>query len=191
MRVIVGLGNPGPEYEGTRHNSGVFFLRAAAAQIGAKELTSLKGVAEVFVHGSGKKRAYFIFPGTFMNNSGAALKKALEKLKVKVRPEEVLVLHDDLDIELGRVKMSFGRSSAGHKGVESVRKMLKTDKFWRLRIGIAPKRKPDHKKMMHFIVGKFSPAEKKSVLKNKKKILEAVELWRENPHKAMSILNAK
>lgn len=184
MKLIVGLGNPGKEYEGTRHNVGVNFLMHLAAAMDA-EPKELPGIAEY----TKIKGGLLIFPSQLMNNSGPALKKALEKLKAKVKPVDTLVIHDDLDIEVGRIKMTFAKSSAGHKGVESVVKALKTDKFWRLRIGIAPKRKPDHGKIKNWILSPFTPAEKKLVLKNKKKILEGIRLWTEHPDKGMQYIN--
>ena len=186
MRLLVGLGNPGKEYEGTRHNIGVNFLLHLANTWDA-ELKGLPGIAEY----AKVKGGVLLFPAQFMNNSGPALKKAMEKLKIKTKPQDILVIHDDLDIEVGRVKMTFAKSSAGHKGVESIVKALKTEKFWRLRIGIAPKRKPDHKRIKDWILSPFTPAEKKFVLKNKKKILEGISLWLEHPEKGMQLVNTE
>jgi PTH1 family peptidyl-tRNA hydrolase len=184
MRLIVGLGNPGKEYEGTRHNIGVNFLMHLANSLDA-ELKELPDIAEY----AKAKGGVLLFPAQFMNNSGPALKKTLEKLKIKTKPQDILVIHDDLDIEAGRVKMTFAKSSAGHKGVESIVRTLKTEKFWRLRIGIAPKRKVDHKRVKDWILSPFTPAEKKLILKNKKKILEGIHLWIERPDKGMQHIN--
>jgi PTH1 family peptidyl-tRNA hydrolase len=177
MKIIVGLGNPGKEYEKTRHNTGEFILSRLNLN---------------------NKKVRLIFPNEFMNNSGAGLKKELAKLKLKIKPADILVIHDDLDIEFGKIKLSFGKSSAGHKGVESVIKMLKTDKFWRLRVGIGVNKKPlpraesrgDHKKMVDFILKKFSPAEEKILNKNFKKISQGLETWLTHPDKAMSMINS-
>lgn len=170
MKVVVGLGNPGKEYANTRHNAGKMILDAAEKKL------------------SGKPRVKFIFPDQFMNNSGPALKKSLGKTQ---KPADILVIHDDLDIELGRAKLSFGRSSAGHKGVESVIKALRTDQFWRLRIGVAPKRKLDAKKVKDFLLSHFTAAEQKIIAKEIKRLIEGVELWLEKPEKAMLMINRK
>ncbi len=172
MKIIVGLGNPGEKYLKTRHNTGQFYL---------SKLSKLD---------FDPKKIKLIFPNEFMNNSGTGLKKSLSDLKLKIKPRDILVIHDDLDIEFGKIKLSFGKSSAGHKGVESVIKMLKTDKFWRLRVGIAPKKKPDHKKMVDFILKKFTPTEEKILNKNFKKIAEGLETWLIHPDKAMSLINS-
>ncbi len=172
MKIIVGLGNPGPEYKKTRHNTGEFYLSKLSE-------TNLDN-----------KKVRLIWPNEFMNNSGAGLKKELAKLKSKTKPQNILVIHDDLDIEFGKIKLSFGKSSAGHKGVESVIKFLKTNKFWRLRVGIAPQKKPDHKKMVDFILKKFTPAEEKILNKNFKKISQGLETWLTHPGKAMSLINS-
>lgn len=174
MKLIVGLGNPGKEYASTRHNAGKMVLDAAEKS--------------PYGRSAAGRRVRFIFPGGLMNNSGPALKKSLGK---SIKPADILVIHDDLDIELGRAKFSFGRSSGGHKGVESIIKALKTDKFWRLRIGVQPKRKPDSRKIKDFLLSNFTPTERKLIIKEIKRLVAVVELWIENPDKAMSITNQK
>lgn len=180
MKVIVGLGNPGKEYASTRHNAGKMLWDEAL-----KKLSQTASVR-------------FIFPDEFVNNSGPALKKALTKLKLKPKPMDILVIHDDLDIELGRAKMSFGRSSGGHKGIESVIRVLKTNQFWRLRIGVQLKRKParpaggtDSKKVRDFLLSSFTPAEQKIITKEIKRLIEGIEIWLDNPVKATSFINRK
>ncbi|MBI2635115.1 MAG: peptidyl-tRNA hydrolase [Parcubacteria group bacterium] len=117
VKLIIGLGNPGKEYELTRHNAGFLFIDALENNYKNKKVVSAK-------------------TGIFMNKSGAAVLALMKKFKIK--PENVLIAHDDIDILWGNFKLSFGRSSAGHKGVESIIKNLKTKNFWRLRIGIQP-----------------------------------------------------
>src|SRR3989344_5947031 len=113
VKLIIGLGNPGKEYVKTYHNAGFLFVNF---------------IKEIDINIKALKT------DTYINQSGQFVKKALKALKYK--PEELLIAHDDSDIELGKYKISFGRSSAGHKGVESIIKELKTKNFWRLRIGI-------------------------------------------------------
>lgn len=116
IKLIIGLGNPGKEYEKTYHNAG--FL---AVDFLTENLPDFK----------------FLKSDIFMNQSGDFVKKAIKKYKIK--PEELMIAHDDGDIELGKCKISFNRGSAGHKGVESIIKSLKTKNFYRLRIGTRPK----------------------------------------------------
>jgi len=114
--LIIGLGNPGKEYEKTYHNVGILFIDYSINKM--PPTSNFK----------------FLISNTFMNQSGNFVKAALKKYKIK--PEEVLIVHDDSDIELGKYKISFGRGSAGHRGVESIIKSLGAKNFWRLRIGI-------------------------------------------------------
>ena len=186
MKLIVGLGNPGKEYEATRHNVGFAMIDFLVPADEWEESTKANAL---YARSKDLKNTELLKPLTFMNKSGDAVGYA--KRKHKIKPENVLVIHDDLDIEVGRIKMTFAKSSAGHKGVESIVKALKTEKFWRLRIGIAPKRKPDHKRIKDWILSPFTPAEKKFVLKNKKKILEGISLWLEHPEKGMQLVNTE
>lgn len=118
IKLIIGLGNPGQKYENTYHNVGSLAI-------------------DFFTKDPPISNFQFLISNTYMNNSGPAVQKILKYFKNK--PEEILIIHDDSDIELGKYKLSFGRSSAGHKGVESIIKSLKTKDFWRIRIGIRPK----------------------------------------------------
>ena len=134
MYLFVGLGNPGQQYEKTRHNIGREMLALwfkKAPQFNGAGLTYEKKWNALFAK---HKKAVLLLPETFMNNSGKATGPATKFFKIK--PAHIIVLHDDSDIELGKYKISFDRSSAGHKGVESIIKELKTKNFWRLRIGI-------------------------------------------------------
>ena len=196
MKIVVGLGNPGDKYLKTRHNAGQFYLAKLRDAWSDKDFTESKNALWLETK-IGKEKVYLIFPAELMNNSGESLKKTLVGLKIKPKSEDILVLHDDLDIELGRIKMSFARSSGGHNGVASIIKNLKSDKFWRLRIGIAParrggpKKKPDHKKMIDFLLKKFKPEEEKTLNKNFKKILVGLETWLANPNRAISEINSR
>ncbi|MDP3764397.1 MAG: aminoacyl-tRNA hydrolase [bacterium] len=190
MKIIVGLGNPEEKQLKTRHNAGEFYLSKLRNAWSEKDFSEGKNALWLETKANGKK-VYLIFPNEMMNNSGISLKKTLAQLKLKPKPTDILVIHDDLDIELGRIKMSFARSSAGHNGVNSIIKNLKTDKFWRLRIGIGLKKKPDGKKLIDFILKKFSPNEERVLNKNFKDILPALEIWLTNPARAMSEINSQ
>ncbi|MBI2454042.1 MAG: aminoacyl-tRNA hydrolase [Parcubacteria group bacterium] len=189
MKIIVGLGNTGEKYLKTRHNTGQFYLFKLRDAWSDKDFSEGKNALWLEAKVD-KNKVYLIFPAEMMNNSGASLKKTLTALKLKAKPSDILIIHDDLDIELGRSKLAFARSSAGHNGVESIIKNLKTNKFWRLRVGIGIKKKPDGKKLIDFILKKLTPAEERILNKNFKKIAEGLEIWLTHPDKAMSIINS-
>ena len=151
IKLIIGLGNPGKKYERTRHNAGFLFI---------DELERLK--IKIILAKS----------QSFMNESGRAVADAIKFYKVK--PENVLIVHDDIDILWGNYKFSFGRSSAGHKGVESIIKNLKTKNFWRLRIGIQPSLKK-HISADKIILKKFTPGEIKELYETIKKAISELE----------------
>lgn len=118
MKLVVGLGNPGIEYQNTRHNTG----RILVSLIEKKLQDS-------------KNKVKFLTPDTFMNNSGLAVAKALAGKKAL---KDLIVVYDDIDLPLGKIKISFNRSSGGHNGVGSIIKSLKSQEFLRIRVGISP-----------------------------------------------------
>ena len=178
MRYIVGLGNPGEEYEMTRHNAGRMAVLAFVKKEGIdtpefdKKLKALVAKGEI-----GGEKFQVILPETFMNKSGDSLKSLALSAK---KAENLVVVHDDIDLPLGKVKISFGKNSGGHKGVESVIKAVKTINFTRVRIGISSTnakgvvKKPSGDKFLDYIVGKFKPAELAEMKKSAKKSAEAL-----------------
>lgn len=135
IKLIIGLGNPDEKYKNTYHNVGKLMLDYLRKKI---ECDSRSMKHELFEFYKLNNRI-IVKPLTFMNESGKAVKAALDYFKFK--PEEILAVHDDSDIELGKYKISFARGSAGHKGIKSIIKSLGTKNFWRLRIGIHPSKK--------------------------------------------------
>lgn len=125
IKLIIGLGNPDPEYRYTYHNTGHLFIDSLNEEKSALD----------FNLGQELK---FLKTDVYMNQSGRYVKESLKKYKL--RPEEILIAHDDADIPLGMLRLSFGRGSAGHQGVESIINALDTKNFWRLRLGIRKKR---------------------------------------------------
>lgn len=188
MYLIIGLGNPGKEYENTRHNIGRMILLAFQKKIDANDFSfNEKWNALVSETKLGKEKLVLLLPETFMNKSGNAAGPAARFYKIK--PASIVVIHDDSDIEIGRGKLSFNKSSAGHKGVESVMRALKTEAFWRVRIGIQKKRRVEANKL---VLQKFTPEEKKVVAKVIKKTAGALEtLIREGPEVVMNNYNAQ
>ena len=134
IRLLVGLGNPGPEYEATRHNAGFWFVDAAARELHAR-LAPERGyhglVARV---NRADGPVWLLEPMTFMNLSGKAV-AALARF-FKIAPGEILVAHDELDLLPGQAKLKLGGSAAGHNGLKDIQVQLGSAEFWRLRLGI-------------------------------------------------------
>lgn len=168
--IIAGLGNPGEDYVGTRHNAG----RSAVYNFAQKNDLEFEFDKKLNAEVAKNKKMTLVLPDTFMNKSGNAVKPFVKSVK---KARELIVVHDDLDIALGRAKMSFNKSSGGHKGVESVMRAVKTEKFWRIRIGIAPKKKLGSDKLVNnFIVAPFKEDEAKEMKKVVKKVIETLEI---------------
>ena len=193
MIIVAGLGNKGEEYESTRHNTGFIMLDFIA---GAKDWNESGKANALFKKvGTGKKEIEFIKPMTFMNNSGTAVAYAAKKHAVK--PEKVVVIYDDMDLPIGRMKISFNRSSGGHNGIESIIKNLKTEGFVRIRVGISPhtptgklKKPSGEKAVLDFLLKDFKDAEITELKKLSKKIKEAIDVFiTDGKDKMMSLYN--
>ncbi|MES2584159.1 MAG: aminoacyl-tRNA hydrolase [Pseudomonadota bacterium] len=134
IKLFVGLGNPGPEYEATRHNAGFWWVDALARELKVN-LNMDKGyhglLARTTVHG---QTVWLLEPQTFMNLSGKSV-GALARF-FKIAPNEILVAHDELDIPPGQVKLKFGGSHAGHNGLRDIHAQLGSGDYWRLRLGV-------------------------------------------------------
>ena len=134
IRLLVGLGNPGPEYEATRHNAGFWWLDEAARKLGAHLVPerSYHGLAARVNRPEGP--VWLLAPMTFMNLSGKSV-AALARF-FKIAPNEILVAHDELDLMPGQMKMKLGGSHAGHNGLKDIHAQLGSPDYWRLRLGI-------------------------------------------------------
>lgn len=180
MILVIGLGNPGEEYEDTRHNVGFEVVDTIARKEGAGFSFDKKFNAEVVKTRLGGKPVVLAKPHTFVNKSGEAVRKL--KLFYKTKPADIVVVHDDLDIEFGNFKLSFGKDSAGHRGVQSIIDALKTNKFWRLRIGTANRKlstarrqstlKQKKEAVGDFVLSRFTPTEQIELKKVIKKVTE-------------------
>jgi PTH1 family peptidyl-tRNA hydrolase len=195
--IIAGLGNPGEEYENTRHNTGRIVLNAVAAEFDAGEFAYDKKMNALVAMGKiGKEKVTFIEPETFMNKSGSSVKYLVKSIKAA---EKLIVIYDDFQLPLGKIRISFNRSSGGHNGLESIIKGLKTEAFVRIRVGVAAENSKGNARVPHgdstiekFILGKFKDAEIKEIKKVSKKAGEAVEMIvKEGREKAMSIFNGQ
>ncbi|MDO8623737.1 MAG: aminoacyl-tRNA hydrolase [bacterium] len=180
--VIVGLGNPGKEYEKTRHNAGRNAVELLAKQEGFDDFVFNKTSNALVSKGSvEKENATLVLPETMMNLSGKAVAAFVKSPKAA---KSLLVIHDDLDLPVGTIKMVFGRGSGGHKGVESVMRAVKTKDFTRIRIGISAagkknqvKKVSGEEKVIKLVIGKWKPAEESAVKKVLKKAAEAARLY--------------
>jgi len=192
--IIAGLGNPGEEYENTRHNTGRMILDFVRKEYGDdfefnKKLNSQLCFAKI-----GKEKVTLIAPETFMNLSGKAIAPLV---KSKKAAEKLIVIYDDFSLPLGKIRISYNRSSGGHNGLESIIKAVKTEAFLRIRIGTALENAKGNAKLINgedkiekFILGKFKEDEMKELKKVGKMVVEAVlVLIKEGREKAMSVFN--
>jgi PTH1 family peptidyl-tRNA hydrolase len=195
--LLVGLGNPGAQYAETRHNVGRMAVEYVCDQkkVGEWKENSI-AVAHIARGMIEKVAVVLVLPDTFMNKSGNAVAKFVKSVKTA---EKLIVVYDDLDLPLGKMKMSFDRGSGGHKGIESIARSLKTKKFWRVRIGVSPStvsgklRKPSGEKdVLDFILGKFKPSELPVLKSNFKRISEALTVVvTDGAMKAMNDFNSQ
>jgi len=178
MILIIGLGNRGNRFQLTRHNSGWVVLDLLQKKWKKEHnfsdwKESKKMKAKISQGAIKDKKIILAKPSTFMNLSGKTIKSLT--FYYKVSPKDLLVVHDDIDIELNKIKLSKNRNAAGHKGVLSIIEELKTKDFPRLRIGIKPKKcKP--KNTEGFVLLKFNEREKEIIKESAKKAIEATEI---------------
>ena len=182
MIVVAGLGNPGEEYQNTRHNAGRIVLDRVASKFApASWKQDSKSKALITEGKIGKQKALFMMPETFMNNSG---KSVAPFIKSKKDLAGLVVIYDDLDLPIGKIKISFDRGDGGHNGLASVIKAVKSREFARVRIGVSPatpsgklKKPSGEKSVIDFILGKFKDKELDILKKEAKKLVEFFETF--------------
>ena len=164
MKIIVGLGNPEKEYFKTRHNAGFMAVDALAAKLNLAWEKNKKFSAETaiqntpFIRDGQGLLLILVKPQTFMNNSGQAVQSILKYYKTTPSPDTLTVIHDDIDIELGKYKIAVDSRSAGHHGVQSIIDNLKTKNFKRARLGIKTE-EAKHALTDKFVLEKFNNQE--------------------------------
>lgn len=181
MKLIVGLGNPGKEYECTRHNIGFMiidqYLESDAWQKkfeGIYQITNVLG-----------EKVLFLKPTTFMNLSGNSVIKVVQYYDIKI--EDILIIQDDMDLEFGTLKLKKNSSSGGHNGIKSIISSLGTDSFCRLKVGISHDRTKD---TVDYVLGKFSKNEIEFIRKNASTYKEIIDTFIQNgAEKTMNIYN--
>jgi PTH1 family peptidyl-tRNA hydrolase len=185
-KLIVGLGNPGPQYSWTRHNAGFMVLdrlsRLASISVTKKAFSGLSG------DGNWQgERIYLLKPQTFMNLSGRSVAEALRFYKLSL--SDLIVVHDELDIPFGSVKLKQGGGHGGHNGLRSLGQELGSTDFARLRIGIG---RPVHGDVTNYVLGNFPKDEMDDLLGVLDGAVDALEMvLKDGMPKAMSIFNAK
>ena len=157
--LVVGLGNPGPRYETTRHNLGFLVADILADRLGSGFKVHKKSGAEVTTGRLGGRSIVLAKPRVYMNESGRQVGPLANFYSVA--PADLIILHDELDIDFGRIRLKFGGGAAGHNGLRSVSSALGTNDFQRVRIGIG--RPPGRKPGATFVLENFSTAERPEV----------------------------
>lgn len=173
-KLIVGLGNPGAEYAETRHNLGFAVIdKIIAGKSSSPEINKkMQGIVYKLPD------LVLIKPQTFMNLSGVAVVQAVNFYKIDLN--NLLVIHDDVDFELGEIKHQFDKSSAGNNGVDSIIKNLGSQAFHRLRLGIGHPKNPQMQTADH-VLDKFSPEEKETAAKMVERAAEVAINWTKSP----------
>jgi PTH1 family peptidyl-tRNA hydrolase len=187
MRLIVGLGNPGDKYRGTRHNIGFQVLDYLAEQSGL-QFSGSKWQAKVLKTMLWGESLVLVKPETFMNNSGLAV--GMISSYYRVASKDVIAVHDDLDLDLGRVKLVVNRGAGGHNGIASLIQHLGDKEFSRLRVGIG--RPPGKMPASDFVLGRFNSTEREIFAEKIPEICSDLRLIvEEGALSAMGLINRK
>jgi peptidyl-tRNA hydrolase, PTH1 family len=188
IRLFVGLGNPGAEYEATRHNAGFWWIDALAHKLGARLVAerAYQGlVARVNTPGG---PVWLLQPMTFMNRSGVSVAPLARFFKIE--PQQILVVHDELDLLPGQSKLKLGGSAAGHNGLKDIRGLLGTQDYWRLRLGIGhPGVKAE---VVNYVLKKPAPDQREAINKAIERSLTASDaLMAGDMDKALALIHAQ
>jgi PTH1 family peptidyl-tRNA hydrolase len=184
VKIVVGLRNPGSDYEGTRHNVGVEVLAELANRQGArfksKSMRIRSEIAEIRVDG---EKVVLAAPLSFMNESGGPVSATLRYLKAELA--DLLVIHDDIDLDFGRLRLQVGGGSGGHNGIRSLEKSLGTREFQRLKVGVG--RPPGRQDPADFVLRRFSSQERPEVDLIVVDAADVVERWITDPARAQEM----
>ena len=182
MKLIVGLGNPGNEYDGTRHNIGFSIVDNYLTNVSWQE--KFDGLVTSINHET--EKVLFFKPLTYMNNSGIAVSKIVKYYNIQL--DNLLIIHDDLDLAFGVYRIKYDSSSGGHNGIKSIINYLNSQKFWRLKVGISnPKTN-----VKDYVTGKFKRSEKSFLKLSKDTFNDIIDCFIKNGgEKTMALYNKK
>ena len=187
--LILGLANPGAEYEGTRHNVGADAVRLLAARRSATLKIEPRQRAQLCEVTIGDMRVALAIPTTYMNESGAALPGLLERTGID-DPAKIVVVHDELDLEPGRLQLKVGGGIAGHNGLRSIKSVLKSDSFLRLRIGVG--KPPSKEAGANWVLGRPRGEDARSIERSLEEAADGLELLAtQGVDRAMGSLNTR
>ena len=188
IKIIAGLGNPGTEYEHTRHNMGFDLLDLISREFGIRLSPAAKYFGLLGQGSIGGSDVRLLCPTTYMNNSGQSLGALCNFFKIK--PEEVLVVHDDLDLQPGQLKLKLGGGHAGHNGLKSIIAHFGNNpNFYRLRMGIG--HPGDRSAVINYVLGRPAPADKSLIENAMQWALKVTpSLIKDGPEKAMNRINS-
>lgn len=197
MNYLIGLGNPGAEYEHTRHNIGRDLVLAYQEARGFSSWTNNSPAKAIFSSGNVKGESVeLVLPETFMNRSGETARFLVEKNNAK--PEDLIVIYDDIDLPLGQFKISKDRGHGGHNGIKSIESSINSQSFVRVRVGIAEtsfwtgrvKRPSGGERMSKYVLGRFSSREDAMLKQVQPEIFAAIDvLVSDGPELAMNKFN--
>lgn len=184
--IVVGLGNSGTKYENTRHNAGFITIDRLAEKLGVR-IDRIKYKSLVTTCTIGESKVLLMKPSTYMNNSGLAVVEAMNFYKV--RPENVIILFDDISLDIGKMRIRRKGSDGGHNGIKNIIFLSGSDQFPRIKIGVG--HKPEKWDLADWVLSRFSEAELKSLTETADKACDAVSLMiNGQTDKAMNLYNS-
>lgn len=187
MWIVVGLGNPGRRYSQTRHNVGFIFIKKLAREWKVK-LKKREYLAKAGEAIKSKERMFLVQPQTFMNQSGLAVRKIIDKMRID--PERLIIVYDDLDIPLGEIRIRMEGGAGNHKGMNSIIQEIETNKFPRIRVGIGSQVAVED--VTNYVLSSFDKKEKLLLAKSLERAEEALEMiLAGESKKAMNIYNKR
>lgn len=169
MKLIVGLGNPGKEYDNTRHNMGFIMVNEILKKYNLV-LDKEKFNGKYTYLTLNNEKIYFLEPQTYMNLSGECLRDFINYYKIDI--DDILVIYDDIDLDLGRIRLKKKSSSGGHNGIKNIIEHLHTDEFKRLKVGVSNNKNINTK---DYVLGQFNKKEKEEIEDIKKRVLNLFE----------------
>jgi PTH1 family peptidyl-tRNA hydrolase len=188
VRVVVGLRNPGADYEGTRHNVGSEVVERVLERAGETPGKAPSRVSGAIAQtGVGNDRTLFLLPFVYMNESGRVVRAALDYYRVS--PVDLLVVHDDIDLPFGRLRLQVAGGSGGHNGIRSVETVLGTKDFSRLKVGVG--RPPGSQDPADYVLRTFSKSERPDVDVMVEDAADVVERWAEDRQRAQEMASLR